>query len=329
MPAPRSRTGARTRIMPALGAGCDHAAMEQVRIDKWLWAARFFKTRSAATDAVLGGRVQVNGQSAKPSKDVRVDDTVEVKVGIQQWTVVVTGLADKRGSATVAATLYRGDARVDRDARAARAASAAGAAARRRPRRAPDEAGTPPHRGAPQAPSAAARRPETEPHLPPPNASCLAWSRVRGRFAALFVLVAVLAARSRGARRLRQGVDCSEAKAARKALDALGRRGLRDARRARRATSASSATRASCGPRPAGAGGAARHGARPRRRGRSRRPAPRALILYSTLAENVDYLARHRIPADRHRHRPTPTGSSTASSPARGSPSTRSRTPRG
>ena len=81
--------------------------MEQVRIDKWLWAARFFKTRSAATDAVLGGRVEVNGQSAKPSKDVRVDDTVEVKVGIQQWTVVVTGLADKRGSATVAATLYR------------------------------------------------------------------------------------------------------------------------------------------------------------------------------------------------------------------------------
>jgi ribosome-associated heat shock protein Hsp15 len=81
--------------------------MEQVRIDKWLWAARFFKTRSAATDAVLGGRVQVNGQGAKPSKDVRVDDTVEVKVGIQQWTVVVTGLAEKRGSATVAATLYR------------------------------------------------------------------------------------------------------------------------------------------------------------------------------------------------------------------------------
>ena len=81
--------------------------MEQVRIDKWLWAARFFKTRGAATEAVLGGRVQVNGQGAKPSKDVRVDDTVEVKVGSQQWTVVVTGLADKRGSATVAATLYQ------------------------------------------------------------------------------------------------------------------------------------------------------------------------------------------------------------------------------
>jgi ribosome-associated heat shock protein Hsp15 len=80
--------------------------MEGVRIDKWLWAARFFKTRGAATEAVLGGRVQLNGQSTKPAKDVHVDDTVDVKVGIQQWTVVVTGLADKRGSAAVAATLY-------------------------------------------------------------------------------------------------------------------------------------------------------------------------------------------------------------------------------
>ena len=80
--------------------------MEAVRIDKWLWAARFFKTRGAATEAVLGGRVQVNGQSVKPAKDVRVEDTIEVRVGPQQFTVVVTGLADKRGSATVAATLY-------------------------------------------------------------------------------------------------------------------------------------------------------------------------------------------------------------------------------
>jgi len=81
--------------------------MEAVRIDKWLWAARFFKTRGAATEAVLGGRVQVNGQSVKPAKDVHVDDIVVVRIGPQQWTVVVTALADKRGSATVAATLYR------------------------------------------------------------------------------------------------------------------------------------------------------------------------------------------------------------------------------
>ena len=80
--------------------------VDAVRIDKWLWAARFFKTRGAATDAVLGGRVQVNGQSVKPSKDVHVEDTVEVKVGPQQWTVLVTGLAEKRGPASLAATLY-------------------------------------------------------------------------------------------------------------------------------------------------------------------------------------------------------------------------------
>ena len=52
--------------------------MEQVRIDKWLWAARFFKTRSAATDAVLGGRVQVNGARVKPSKEIKRDDVVEI-----------------------------------------------------------------------------------------------------------------------------------------------------------------------------------------------------------------------------------------------------------
>jgi ribosome-associated heat shock protein Hsp15 len=77
-----------------------------VRIDKWLWAARFFKTRGAATEAVLGGHVQVNGARVKPSKDVHVDDRLEVRTGHVQRTVVVTGLADKRGSATVAATLY-------------------------------------------------------------------------------------------------------------------------------------------------------------------------------------------------------------------------------
>lgn len=80
--------------------------MEQVRIDKWLWAARFFKTRSAASDAVLGGRVHVNGERVKPSKDVRPADTVEVSAGETRWTVVIAALADKRGPASVAATLY-------------------------------------------------------------------------------------------------------------------------------------------------------------------------------------------------------------------------------
>ena len=80
--------------------------MEQVRIDKWLWAARFFKTRSAATEAVLGGRVQLNGVRVKPAKELHAGDTVEVRIGPRQWTVVVAALADKRGSASVAATLY-------------------------------------------------------------------------------------------------------------------------------------------------------------------------------------------------------------------------------
>ena len=80
--------------------------MEQVRIDKWLWAARFFKTRGAATEAVLGGLVQVNGQRVKPSKETRPGDRIEVRTGHLERTVVVSGLADRRGSASVAATLY-------------------------------------------------------------------------------------------------------------------------------------------------------------------------------------------------------------------------------
>ena len=76
------------------------------RIDKWLWAARFFKTRGAATEAVLGGRVQLNGARAKPAKEVRACDTVDVQVGQVRFTVVVRGVADKRGPASVARTLY-------------------------------------------------------------------------------------------------------------------------------------------------------------------------------------------------------------------------------
>jgi ribosome-associated heat shock protein Hsp15 len=81
-------------------------AMESIRIDKWLWAARFFKTRAAATEAVLGGRVRLNGERVKPAKDVRADDVVEVRIGELRWTVVVRGVAEKRGSARIAATLY-------------------------------------------------------------------------------------------------------------------------------------------------------------------------------------------------------------------------------
>ena len=79
---------------------------DAVRIDKWLWAARFFKTRSLATEAVVGGRVRLNGERVKPAKDVHLADVVEVRIGEAQWTVVVRGVAEKRGSATVAAALY-------------------------------------------------------------------------------------------------------------------------------------------------------------------------------------------------------------------------------
>lgn len=80
--------------------------MEQARVDKWLWAARLFKTRSAATTAVVGGRIHVNGARVKPSKEVRVGDTVDVTNRSVKRTVEVTGVSDKRGAAAAAAALY-------------------------------------------------------------------------------------------------------------------------------------------------------------------------------------------------------------------------------
>jgi ribosome-associated heat shock protein Hsp15 len=80
--------------------------LQSVRIDKWLWAARFFKTRSLATEAVDGGKVRVNGQRVKPAKEVRPDDGVEVRIGEYVWELRVTGLADRRGSVGVARGLY-------------------------------------------------------------------------------------------------------------------------------------------------------------------------------------------------------------------------------
>jgi ribosome-associated heat shock protein Hsp15 len=78
-----------------------------MRVDKWLWAARFYKTRSAATDAVLGGRVHINGARVKPAKDIRPGDEIELTLGVVHRVVEVLALSDKRGPATVAATLYR------------------------------------------------------------------------------------------------------------------------------------------------------------------------------------------------------------------------------
>jgi ribosome-associated heat shock protein Hsp15 len=80
--------------------------MEEVRVDKWLWAARFFKTRGLATDAVLGGHVQLNGTRVKPAKAVRAGDRLEIRIGTVSWTVDVLGVSEKRGPAPLARTLY-------------------------------------------------------------------------------------------------------------------------------------------------------------------------------------------------------------------------------
>lgn len=78
-----------------------------VRIDKWLWAARFYKTRSVATKACELGRVSCQGQRTKPSRDVHVGEVLEVKTDGGDFTVEVLALSDMRGPASVAQTLYR------------------------------------------------------------------------------------------------------------------------------------------------------------------------------------------------------------------------------
>lgn len=78
----------------------------RLRIDKWLWAARFFKARAVAAQAVEGGHVHVNGQRVKPAKDIKPGDVLDITVGDARWTVTVLALADRRGPATGARTLY-------------------------------------------------------------------------------------------------------------------------------------------------------------------------------------------------------------------------------
>ncbi|ABK46183.1 heat shock protein Hsp15 [Magnetococcus marinus MC-1] len=78
----------------------------RLRIDKWLWAARFFKTRALATDAVNGGHVHLNGQRIKASHQVKVGDRLEITKGPVQFALVIEGLHDKRGPAPAAQQLY-------------------------------------------------------------------------------------------------------------------------------------------------------------------------------------------------------------------------------
>lgn len=84
----------------------DMASLESVRIDKWLWAARCFKTRGLASEACAGGHVKVNGTSVKSAKLLKRGDEVTVRTGEELRILAVTGLSDRRGPAPVAATLF-------------------------------------------------------------------------------------------------------------------------------------------------------------------------------------------------------------------------------
>jgi len=80
--------------------------MDNVRIDKWLWAARFFKTRSLAAQAASGGHVALNGNKVKPARVVQVGDMLEIRQGFFEYTVRILVLSEHRGPAAVARTLY-------------------------------------------------------------------------------------------------------------------------------------------------------------------------------------------------------------------------------
>jgi ribosome-associated heat shock protein Hsp15 len=78
----------------------------RVRLDKWLWAARFFKTRALAVEAIGGGKVLVAGERAKPAKLLQAGDEVRIRLGPYEHVVIVRGTSERRGPASVAATLY-------------------------------------------------------------------------------------------------------------------------------------------------------------------------------------------------------------------------------
>ena len=82
------------------------ASVTKVRLDRWLWAARFYKTRSVASEGVKGGKVHVNGERAKAAKMIVVGDEVRVRLGPYEHRVIVRGLSERRGPASVAQKLY-------------------------------------------------------------------------------------------------------------------------------------------------------------------------------------------------------------------------------
>jgi len=99
----------------------NESGAERLRIDKWLWAARFFKTRSLAADAVEGGKVHLSGARIKPAKAVGIGDMLEIRIGHFVFVVAVRGLSPRRGPASEAAKLYA----ETEESRAAREALAA------------------------------------------------------------------------------------------------------------------------------------------------------------------------------------------------------------
>jgi ribosome-associated heat shock protein Hsp15 len=85
-------------------------APDKMRLDKWLWAARFFKTRSLATQAIDAGKVRLNGERAKPAREIKPGDRLQISLGEYEWTLSVVGLSLQRGPAPVAQALYQEDA---------------------------------------------------------------------------------------------------------------------------------------------------------------------------------------------------------------------------
>lgn len=83
-----------------------NSSLQKVRLDKWLWAARFFKTRSLAAEAVDGGKIQVNGDRAKRARMIQQGDTVRIRNGPYEYMISVKDVSERRGPATEAALLY-------------------------------------------------------------------------------------------------------------------------------------------------------------------------------------------------------------------------------
>ena len=83
--------------------------IDRVRIDKWLWAARFYKTRGLSAEAIDGGKIEVNGERAKRSRLVGSGDRIRIRIGPYEHLVTVLGVSEKRGSAPIAQTLYEED----------------------------------------------------------------------------------------------------------------------------------------------------------------------------------------------------------------------------